>query len=211
MSPGERPAVNLSPGAASLSSFLVFLALLFPLSNKHDWFGEKKIKKEKKSYDQNGSLLRRFLHHLLLFFPPPPPPLPPPGCVAKKESYGFGYCTWGRGKSSDTAGRPTCERAKGPLGCVLGDRGKDGWSSGWTEGPKSQLETQTDRPGHRDPGSRRKHGTCDALGERSPGARSPGTWEGCAAGPGPPHPHLTSPQGQGEQGSVGSVGIFWPL
>lgn len=52
-------------------------------------------------------------------FSPSPPPLPPPGCIAKKESYGFGYCTWGRGKSSDTAGRPTSPQAElGSVGSV---------------------------------------------------------------------------------------------
>lgn len=48
-----------------------FLALSIPLRNKQDRLDQKKnkIKKEKKSYDQNGSLLRVFfLHRLLLLF-----------------------------------------------------------------------------------------------------------------------------------------------
>lgn len=48
VSPGDRPAANHSPGAASLPSFLVFLS--FPLNNKQDQFGEKF---KRKSYDQN--------------------------------------------------------------------------------------------------------------------------------------------------------------
>lgn len=61
VSPGERPAANRSPGAASLPSFLVFLS--FPLNNKQDQFG-KKFKKEK--LRPKHSLLCRFLLHLLL-------------------------------------------------------------------------------------------------------------------------------------------------
>lgn len=48
MSPGNRPAANLSPRAALLSSFLVFLTLSFPLSNKQDRFGKKNQKRKEK-------------------------------------------------------------------------------------------------------------------------------------------------------------------
>lgn len=70
------------------------------------------------------------------FSSPLPPPLPPPGCVAKKESYGFGYCTWGRGKSSDTAGRPTLKQKEGAVSLFLGDGGRKGWGErlgGWSQ------------------------------------------------------------------------------
>lgn len=120
--------------------------------------------------------------------PPPAPPSPPPGCVAKKESYGFGYCTWGRGKSSDTAGRPTWNRRKRLSACFWGMEGrKDGRRDtslhplgGWC---------QAEIPAH----------TQDVTRDRGmlhnrhvPRARP-----------------LTSPQA--ELGSVGSVGVFRPL
>lgn len=79
-----------------------FLALSIPLRNKQDHLDKKKKSKRKRKATTRMALFFAF------FSSSPPPPIPPPpGHVAKKESYGFGYCTWGRGKSSDTAGRPT--------------------------------------------------------------------------------------------------------
>lgn len=57
-----------------------------------------------------------FFYHLLLFFIL----LLLLRDVLQRKSYGFGYCTGGRGKSSDTAGRPTCKTAKGPSARVRG-------------------------------------------------------------------------------------------